>query len=502
MGIQGLLPLLKEKGCMSKRHLSHYKGKTAAIDTFVWLHRGAIPDCKDLAFGRCNPDKCRYVPYVFKYVDMLISYGIKPILVFDGANLPSKEATEIERREKRRAKKQEAMDLERRTPGSRDAFKLFQQTIDVTFDMVQAVIAKARKKGVDYIVAPHEADIQITYLVKKKYADFAISEDSDLIVMGCPTTVYKFKLDQNTVDEISVSKVYQSTEFKNEKMLKMAAVLQGCDYLPKGVPRQGLKTIATWFSKQQDDETQNLTLEELFDKNPKLQCHKQEFYDDCRVALLTLDHQIIFNPKRLKREHFKEVDEATIGKEVMVNFGSFHENVEKQKEFNLLFALGNVNYKTNKLAKQQFNIKKMPSLFGKNIVKSPEKKPKAPTDTGMITPLTKKIEKVTVQADIKSPTQNSTTKKLKKRTNRFFRTDSLESPLEPSQKKLKTDTSPTKVKLTASEVLDQISESTETPAPSQKPTVKVAKSSSSEDEETGISDLSQLDKLAKNVEKK
>ena len=305
MGIQGLLPLIKP--AINKRHLSHYKGKTAAIDVFVWLHRGAIPDCKELAFGKCIPENCRYIPYVFKYVDMLISYGIKPILVFDGADLPSKRATEIERRQRRKEKKQEAINLERRSPGSKDAFKLFQQTIDVTFEMVQAVITKCRKRGVDYIVAPHEADIQITYLVKHKFADFAISEDSDLLVMGCPITVFKFKIDQNTVDEVPIKSVYEKTPFKNEKMLKMASVLQGCDYMPKGVPRQGLKTIATWFTKNPGNES--ISLDEFFNKNPKLAQHKKEFYKECKTALLTFDHQIIYNPKKLRRENYTKYNE-------------------------------------------------------------------------------------------------------------------------------------------------------------------------------------------------
>ena len=31
-----------------------------------------------------------YVKYVMKYVSLLLKYNIKPILVFDGRNLPSK----------------------------------------------------------------------------------------------------------------------------------------------------------------------------------------------------------------------------------------------------------------------------------------------------------------------------------------------------------------------------------------------------------------------------
>lgn len=49
-----------------------------------------------------------------------------------------------------------------------------------------------RDKKIDYIVAPYEADAQITYLVKQGLADFAITEDSDLLAFGCP----KVRLDQ------------------------------------------------------------------------------------------------------------------------------------------------------------------------------------------------------------------------------------------------------------------------------------------------------------------
>lgn len=41
----------------------------------------------------------RYVTYCMKFVDMLLSFGIKPILVFDGCNLPSKKEVDKARRE-------------------------------------------------------------------------------------------------------------------------------------------------------------------------------------------------------------------------------------------------------------------------------------------------------------------------------------------------------------------------------------------------------------------
>ena len=42
--------------------------------------------------------------------------------------------------------------------------------------------------------APYEADAQMAFMVKEGLADFAISEDSDLIAYGCRKTL--FKIDQ------------------------------------------------------------------------------------------------------------------------------------------------------------------------------------------------------------------------------------------------------------------------------------------------------------------
>ena len=44
---------------------------------------------------------------------------------------------------------------------------------------------------IDFVVAPYEADAQIAYMVREGLADFAISEDGDLIGYGCPKLLMK-----------------------------------------------------------------------------------------------------------------------------------------------------------------------------------------------------------------------------------------------------------------------------------------------------------------------
>jgi exonuclease-1 len=45
--------------------------------------------------------------------------------------------------------------------------------------------------GLEHFSAPYEADAQMAYMVREGLADFAITEDSDLIAFGCPKILAK-----------------------------------------------------------------------------------------------------------------------------------------------------------------------------------------------------------------------------------------------------------------------------------------------------------------------
>ena len=85
MGILGLLPLLKP--ACKPTNISQLRGQTFAIDVYCFLHKGAFGCAEQLVQGKPTDG---YVKYVMKYVNLMLHYDIKPILVFDGRNLPSK----------------------------------------------------------------------------------------------------------------------------------------------------------------------------------------------------------------------------------------------------------------------------------------------------------------------------------------------------------------------------------------------------------------------------
>jgi exonuclease-1 len=61
-----------------------------------------------------------------RYVDMLLHFNVKPILVFDGRNLPSKSETEKKRRENREKYKKMAKEClrEGKVKEARDYFQV------------------------------------------------------------------------------------------------------------------------------------------------------------------------------------------------------------------------------------------------------------------------------------------------------------------------------------------------------------------------------------------
>ena len=120
----------------------------------------------------------------------------------------------------------------------------------------------------EYVVAPYEADAQITYLAKTGYVDAVISEDSDLLVFGCPKVTSScqtllaqnialtqlpqviYKLDnQGNGIEIRLDHLGQipGMTFWTHKTFRQMCILSGCDYL-ESAQGIGIKKAQSLFT--------------------------------------------------------------------------------------------------------------------------------------------------------------------------------------------------------------------------------------------------------------
>ncbi|KAM9017909.1 exonuclease 1 isoform 1-T1 [Ara ararauna] len=227
MGIQGLLQFIKEAA--EPTHVKKYRGLTVAVDTYCWLHKGAYACAEKLARG--EPTDV-YVAFCMKLVDMLLSFGIIPILVFDGCTLPSKMEVEKARREKRKASLLKGKQLlqEGRLSEARECFG---RSLNVTHAMAHEVIKAARARGVDCIVAPYEADAQLAYLNKTGIVQAIITEDSDLLAFGCKKVFLKIDKFGNglEIDQARLGNCKQLGNVFTEEKFRYMCILSGCDYL-------------------------------------------------------------------------------------------------------------------------------------------------------------------------------------------------------------------------------------------------------------------------------
>ncbi|BGO99453.1 hypothetical protein NBRC10513v2_003550 [Rhodotorula toruloides] len=294
MGISGLLPLLSEM--QKPSHVKEWKGKTVAVDAYVWLHRGAYGCAQDLALGKPT---VKYVNYAMHRVRMLKYYGVTPFLVFDGGLLPSKMGTEDER-EKRRSDalaKGNAFLAEGKAGQARECFV---KAVDVTPAMAYQLIKALPAEGVEYVVAPYEADPQLAYLEKSGIVDAIVTEDSDLLVFGCRNVLFKMDGEGACVhisrDDFAKCREYNFAGWSDAEFRHMA-ILSGCDYLPS-IHKLGLKTAYNLLRKYKKPEKviQFVRLEGQLDV-------PRNYLDEFRRAELTFLHQHVFDPRTRKLTH-------------------------------------------------------------------------------------------------------------------------------------------------------------------------------------------------------
>ncbi|KAJ7468062.1 PIN domain-like protein [Mycena latifolia] len=304
MGISGLLPALKS--ISTQKHLSEFAGQTLAVDAYVWLHRGIFTCATELATGK---DTHKYVDYAMHRIRLLRHHKIEPYVVFDGGPLPAKKGTEVDRQ----AKRAEHLALGKALAAqgkSSQAREHYVKCIDVTPQMAFQLIKALRAESVAYVVSPYEADAQLAYLERIGLVDGIITEDSDLLVFGCRTVLFKMDAVSSTavcIDRADFASVAPADGISlggwSDAQFRAMAILSGCDYLPS-IPGIGLKTACTLLRKWKTVE-QVLRAIAMEGKKTVPRRYIQSF----RLAEKCFLHQRVYDPLQQRLVHLSEPDE-------------------------------------------------------------------------------------------------------------------------------------------------------------------------------------------------
>ncbi|KXZ53691.1 hypothetical protein GPECTOR_6g608 [Gonium pectorale] len=228
MGINGLLQQLKS--ISRATHVSSYRGQKVAVDGYSWLHKGAYSCSRELCEGVWTDG---YVRYFISRVEMLLSNGVIPVIVFDGCRLPMKQDEEESRRRSRR----EAMERARAHAESGNmaaATECYQRAVDIAPWMARVVMEALRERGVQCMVAPYEADAQMSYLALRGDVFAVLTEDSDMLAYGCPRVLYKLDRGGNGEEvllaDLPLVRELNMMGFDHDMLLQMC-ILAGCDFL-------------------------------------------------------------------------------------------------------------------------------------------------------------------------------------------------------------------------------------------------------------------------------
>lgn len=312
MGINELLKILRPH--IIEKHLSDFQGKTAAVDMMAWIYRGAYASAVDVNQGKKSD---LYLNFPMKMLALLQSNAISPIAVFDGRSLKAKENIESERLENKNKNLTQAKKLQAEGK-EEESKKVFRRALKIKSRMINTIINLLKSLNIRVIVAPYEADSQIAFLCKSKIADFAITEDSDLIPFGVDHICYKLDADGNfsylnmeKFYSMKIEEIYDSNLkslkkiFNNHLRLVEFCVMLGCDYLPS-IKGYGFKTAINLFESYEKLDTvlHQMKFMDKFKKN--IPADYLVKVKKC-VALFFL--QTVYNPLGNKLQPLTDLDE-------------------------------------------------------------------------------------------------------------------------------------------------------------------------------------------------
>jgi exonuclease-1 len=300
MGITGLLPLLKP--VTRSVHLSEFEGARAAIDASGWMHRGLFAatmrrrpgaTAEDLHLGLQRGTR-QTIHFCLNLASKFIDHSVQPLMVFDGKKVALKSGIHQLRREVRRVNK-EAGIRHHELGDLTAAAKAFSASLQVTRHMTLDLMDELKRRNIDFIVSPFEADAQLAYLSRNDLCDVVVSEDSDVLPFGCKRTI--FKLDKNLKGGlIELDDVLNSGDdgvlpgFTHDMLVDMC-ILSGCDYLPniKGI---GLKRAMAIVKRT---ESGGCVLETIR-SSTKYEV-SEEYASGFKLAQLAFRHQGAFCPE-------------------------------------------------------------------------------------------------------------------------------------------------------------------------------------------------------------
>ena len=235
------------------RNLNDYNGKSFAVDVSFYIYQS-------LSTG--------HIQGIFNLISKLKQFAIIPILVFDGRPQPEKNFTLNQRKQKKignkskiikleqsisdidsdyltssldsinpesdddsyneNSQKKEYIDLEFKKKEIKDEIKkLKKRCIEIKYNHIVEIKEMLNILNIKYIHLPnYEADLVCSELVKYGIADFTMTNDMDLLALGCPKNIRGFNFKDNNVVEYDTKNICESLEITQEQLTDLCIMFK------------------------------------------------------------------------------------------------------------------------------------------------------------------------------------------------------------------------------------------------------------------------------------
>lgn len=239
-----------------------------------------------------------------RFVELLRHNGVQPLMIFDGAQLPAKRDTELERRRAREEHREKAR-AHLRAGNTGAAAECYQRAVDITPRIARGLMDALEDAGVAFLVAPYEADAQMAYLAHRGLVHAIVTEDSDLLAYYCPRVLYKIDRVTGMGQEICVADLPRARElglqsFTRQHFLEMC-IMSGCDFLPS-LPSIGIKKA--YGAIRQHRGFVKACRQFRYDPNIAV---PRDYEEAFQRALWTFQHQTVWCPDRKALAHVNEI---------------------------------------------------------------------------------------------------------------------------------------------------------------------------------------------------
>ena len=225
MGIKHLNQFVKREcpGAIKTVPFSDMAGKVIVVDASIYMYRFAADDA--------------LLENMYSMIRMFQLNGIVPLFIFDGKPPDEKRKLLNKRQRLKRIAEIHYNEVKNKlkltnasSSESEHLLKVLKRRFirlhDADFERVRTML---QALGVNYIVAPGEADVMCAQMVLKRKAHACVSDDTDLFVYGCPRVLRHLNLLDQTMTMYDMSKILEllgmtMTEFRQ------ICVVSGTDY--------------------------------------------------------------------------------------------------------------------------------------------------------------------------------------------------------------------------------------------------------------------------------